>query len=64
VHVGFADAGWLARLVAVAKAFLKEEAEEFILATAKRRIPSQRVGASSNGKPGLRMIESGGASNA
>jgi hypothetical protein len=64
VHVGFADAGWLGRLVAVAKALLKEEAEEFILATAKRRIPAQKGGAPSNGKPDLRVIESGGSSNA
>ena len=64
VHVGFADAGWLGRLVAVAKPLLKEQAEEFIFATAKRRIPAQKGGSPSNGKPGLRVIESGGASNA
>jgi hypothetical protein len=64
LHVGFADAGWLGRLVAVAKALLKEQAEEFIFATAKRRIPAQKDGSPSNGKPGLRVIESGGASNA
>jgi hypothetical protein len=52
VHVGFADAGWLGRLVAVAKPLLKEQAEEFIFATAKRRIPAQKGGSPSNGKPG------------
>jgi hypothetical protein len=64
IHLGFADAGWLGRVVAVAKALLRDEAEEFILTTAKRRIPVQKGGAPSNGKPGLRVIESGGSSNA
>jgi hypothetical protein len=64
VHVGFADAGWLGRVVAVAKALLKDEADEFVLATAKRRIPAQKGGATGNGKPGLRVIEFGGSSNA
>jgi hypothetical protein len=64
IHLGFADAGWLGRVVAVAKALLRDEAEEFILTTAKRRIPAQKGGAPSNGKPGLRVIESGGSSNA
>lgn len=64
VHVGFADAEWLCRLVAVAKALLKEQADEFIVATAKRRMPAPKGGSPSNGKPGLRVIESGGTSNA
>jgi hypothetical protein len=64
VDVGFADADWLGRLVSVAKALLKEEADDFILTSAKRRFPTFQGGAPSNGKPGLRVIESGGASNA
>ncbi|MGM4962985.1 hypothetical protein AB7714_05725 [Tardiphaga sp. 1201_B9_N1_1] len=64
VDVGFADARFFARLVSVAKALLKEEADDFILASAKRRFPALQSGAPSNGKPGLRVIESGGASNA
>jgi hypothetical protein len=64
VEVGFADADWFGRLVSVAKALLKEEADDFILASAKKRFPTFQGGAPSNGKPGLRVIESGGASNA
>lgn len=64
VHVGFADAGWFGRVVAVAKSLLKEEADDFILASVRRRLPASQGGAPGNGKPGLRVIESGGSSNA
>jgi hypothetical protein len=64
VPVGFADVGWLRRVVAVAKALLKDEADDFILESAKRRIPAHQGVAPSNGKPGLRVIESGSSSNA
>ncbi|MET3299051.1 hypothetical protein [Bradyrhizobium diazoefficiens] len=64
VDVGFAYADWFERLVSLAKALLKDEADDFILASAKRRFPTFQGGAPSNGKPGLRVIESGGASNA
>jgi hypothetical protein len=64
VHLGFADAEWFGRVVAVAKSLLKEEADDFILAAVKRRIPASQGGTPSNGKPGLRVIESGGSSNA
>lgn len=64
MHVGFADADWFGRVVAVTKALLKEDADDFILAAAKRRLPASHGGAPSNPKPGLRVIESGGSSNA
>lgn len=64
VQIGFADVDWFARLVTVASALLKKDAEDFILAAARRRAAAEKGGAPSNGKPGLRVIESGGASNA
>jgi hypothetical protein len=64
VHVGFADVDWFRRVVAVAKALLKDQADDFILGAAKRRLPVPTGGVPSNGKPGLRVIESGGSSNA
>jgi hypothetical protein len=64
VQIGFADVEWFGRLVAVASALLKRDAQEFILAAASRRAASEKGGAPSNAKPGLRVIESGGASNA
>lgn len=64
VHVGFADAEWFGRVVAVAKSLLEEGADDFILAAVRRRLPASQGAAPSNGKPGLRVIESGGSSNA
>jgi hypothetical protein len=64
VQIGFADVEWFVRLVTVASTLLKRDAQEFILAAARRRAAAEKGGAPSNGKPGLRVIESGGASNA
>jgi hypothetical protein len=64
VDVGLADADWFGRLVSVAKTLLKDKADEFILASAKRRFSAAHGEAPGNGKPGLRVIESGGTSNA
>lgn len=64
VPIGFADVDWFARLVTVASALLGKDSDEFVLAAARRRAAVQKGGSPSNGKPGLRVIESGGASNA
>lgn len=64
VQIGFADVDWFGRVVSVANTLLAKGADDFILAAARRRCAVQKGGAPSNGKPGLRVIESGGASNA
>ena len=64
VQIGFADVEWFRRLVTVASALLKSDAQEFILAAARRRAVAEKGGTPNSGKPGLRVIESGGASNA
>jgi hypothetical protein len=64
VQIGFADVDWFGRLVTVASALLKKDAEEFILVAARRRAAAEEAGTPGNGKPGLRVIESGGGSNA
>lgn len=50
VHIGFADVDWFGRLVSVATALLKKDADDFILAAVQRRTMVQKSVASSNGK--------------
>jgi hypothetical protein len=64
VNVSFADAEWFGRVVGVAKSLLEEKADDFILAAARRRLPASNGRTHGNGKSGLRVIESGGSSNA
>jgi hypothetical protein len=63
VQVHLTDLNWFGRLTAAAKALLKpEEADEFLRAEMDKR--SVTDDASQTAKPGLRVIDTGGVSNA